>query len=66
MRGCSFINMSLANCGLDFCFASQNSSQRFRMSTMKAGEFEKFGEQRLYAFLEIANSHIKTDNLSNL
>lgn len=33
---------------------------------MKAGEFEKFGEQRLHAFLEIANSHIKTDNFSNL
>lgn len=62
MRGRNFINMSLANCGLHFCFASQNSSWTVGMSTNKAGEFEKLGEHRLHKLLETANLHTKTNN----
>lgn len=66
MRGSNFIKMSQASCGLDFYLASQNSLKRVRMPSMKAEEFEKFGEQRPQKFLETANLHTKTNNLSNL
>lgn len=53
MRGHNFINMSLANCGPHFCFASQNSSRTVRCQLTRQESLKNWGNRVFISSLKL-------------